>query len=305
VSEKCTEVISCCLETVKSFRLPNVVLNQKSTANQRVFVYLFHLADEDGYVELDINNCSNSCGFSRTTVFKALRFLSRVNLLVKDSFNTGRGRHSTYRLRWRRVAKFPRKCKPIREFKKRKSINDLRVKDRPTGHQISILTDGVRDRIRKGLDTSARRWALKTIRWSAWSEGLSIEEQRCVTQAAGKFIWRAPTALIDGLIERVRQFISHEWQGVRDWLWRIKRTAGIVTMRRALYALLRKVISRIESGVKHEIDEFESFKREFDAAEASLKSWVTSLGDLTKAERVHIADESLKIRRMALQALSV
>ncbi len=77
---------------------------QRWESPRRVFAYLYIVSDQQGLFELDASQISAHTGLSRKTVYKAIAFLQRVHLLFLHEARTGRGRHSVYRLNWRKPA---------------------------------------------------------------------------------------------------------------------------------------------------------------------------------------------------------
>jgi hypothetical protein len=89
------------------FRLPNVVAAQKSDSYRKVFLCLYSISDQHSTFELDAAKVSQATELSRKTVYKVVAFLRRVHLLKSVTLKTGRGRHSTYQLNWRKPSKYP------------------------------------------------------------------------------------------------------------------------------------------------------------------------------------------------------
>lgn len=96
--------------------IPRVIQRQQGKSSLEVFLYLYRHSDQDGRLALDAQAISAATGFSRKTVYRVVRFLQRVNLLFPEAHRTGRGRHSTYRLNWRkpRNGRSRQKCHPLK-----------------------------------------------------------------------------------------------------------------------------------------------------------------------------------------------
>ena len=115
-----------------AFRLPNVIAIQRGDSYRKVFACLYSLSNENGLLELDALRLKALTGLSRKTVYKVVSFLQRVNLLRLVEARTGRGKHSLYRLNWRK----PRKCHPPYPLvSKRKGIHPSG--DKPMAQIIS------------------------------------------------------------------------------------------------------------------------------------------------------------------------
>ncbi len=104
-----TSIGDCCSK-VKSpvpgtFTLPKVLAVGRWESPRRVFAYLYLISDQQGFLELDAHAIATQTGLSRKTVYKAIAFLQRVRLLFLHQSRTGRGKHSVYRLNWRKPLK--------------------------------------------------------------------------------------------------------------------------------------------------------------------------------------------------------
>lgn len=98
-----------CLDVNTSrFELPNVIEKQTRVSYRTLFTLLFETSNRKGYFELNAKELAAQCGFSRKTIYEALAFLKRVNLVKLIEERTGRGHHSLYKLNWR---KFTTKAK--------------------------------------------------------------------------------------------------------------------------------------------------------------------------------------------------
>ena len=90
--------------TLRTFRLPKVLAVPRSESSRRVFLYLYAISDQKGFFELDAAKIAQQTGLSRKTVYKAIAFLQWVRLLSLEEARTGRGKHSLYKLNWRKPA---------------------------------------------------------------------------------------------------------------------------------------------------------------------------------------------------------
>ena len=92
-----------CLDVNRSgITLPDVVQKQTRASYKSIFLALFQLSELNGEFELNALALSKSIGYSRKTIYQAIDFLKRVNLLKLVEQRTGRGNHSTYYLNWRK-----------------------------------------------------------------------------------------------------------------------------------------------------------------------------------------------------------
>jgi len=89
-------------EKSSGFQMPNVVTKQTSRAFKTVFVQIYQASDQNGSFELNACEIASATGVSRRRVYDAISFLQRVNLLKKIESRTGRGKHSTFKLNWRK-----------------------------------------------------------------------------------------------------------------------------------------------------------------------------------------------------------
>jgi len=100
--------------------MPNVVLKQTRISYKTVFAVLYKLSDNEGYINVDSRVLQKHTSYSRKTIYQAIAFLKRVNLLELIEYRTGRGQHSTYKLNWF-------KTKPKQKVSPLKSIRTLRT----------------------------------------------------------------------------------------------------------------------------------------------------------------------------------
>lgn len=98
----------------RTFQLPKVLAVQQSDSPRRVFLYLYAISDQDSIFELDAAKISEHTGLSRKTIYKVIELLQKVHLLFLIERRTGRGRHSVYRLNWRKPVK---KCESVEQKK--------------------------------------------------------------------------------------------------------------------------------------------------------------------------------------------
>ncbi len=126
-----------------TFQLPKVLAVQRSESARRVFAYLYMIADQQGFFELDACQISVQTGLSRKTVYKAIAFLQKVRLLFLHQSRTGRGKHSVYWLNWRkpqkREAVAQKKCHPPTRY--RMKLNNIHPSgDRPEAMSGEIIS---------------------------------------------------------------------------------------------------------------------------------------------------------------------
>lgn len=93
----------CPVVNTPGYELPNVVLKQTKPSYRTIFTLLYEISNRKGYFDLNAKSLSEICGFSRKTIYEALAFLKRVNLVWLIEEKTGRGRHSLYKLNWRKI----------------------------------------------------------------------------------------------------------------------------------------------------------------------------------------------------------
>ena len=86
----------------RGFRVPDVIRKQTRASYHAVFLTLYQLSDRDSEFSLNASDLSHKVGYSRKTIYEAIAFLKRVNLLQVVEIRTGRGNHSRYQLNWRK-----------------------------------------------------------------------------------------------------------------------------------------------------------------------------------------------------------
>lgn len=104
--------------------MPAVVQRQKADSYKRVFMWLYSCSDEESLIEVDWRAIHQDTGLSRRTIFRALAFLKRVNLLKVKIARTGRGRHPLFWLNWRKFVK--KSASLSREHNSKNHIHDGR-----------------------------------------------------------------------------------------------------------------------------------------------------------------------------------
>lgn len=259
-------------------KLPNVIRRQQSLSYDRIFRYLYRIADADGRFELHADAIVEATGYSRKTIYKVVKFLQRVNLLFLMEARTGRGRHSRYQLNWKKPARTtgeasdPQKCHPP---KNPKSINTQRRSTEASATDRSqweanpllrcrYLTSGW-NRLRKGEYGYKR--AAKLFRLSCWSLGLP----------------NGPSEAISGLLlrrlegqsaERVRQV--HDRLFAHLWDWHDKLHSLLDREIQRLCGWIARVLQRLLADIHAE----EGDKAQDEATWAEAQR---------QADRAHIA----------------
>ncbi|MBI1729348.1 hypothetical protein HYR53_01840, partial [Candidatus Acetothermia bacterium] len=76
-------------------------------------------------IELDAEELANASGLSRKTIYRAVSFLKRVNLLKLNTYRTGRGKHSLYFLNWRKNPHVEPQIEPSKKSVSALGINNI------------------------------------------------------------------------------------------------------------------------------------------------------------------------------------
>jgi hypothetical protein len=318
-------------EKVKSpnFTLPRVIKQQKSDSYTKVFIGLYSLSDREGFLELDASRLEELTGLSRKTIYKVISFLRRVNLLKLLEYRTGRGRHSLYRLNWRKPGS--KKCHPLK-YKKEYAINDRpcsieKSNSKRTRNAPPSLED-VHKKLAKvemlaklGKERAARQLSMMCVRWVGWGYGLSPGEQKILCNAAGTLIWKMPIPRTVRLVKRLISIMAGgQWAKIRLWIWDIVRRAGVREAQRALFALLIKRMAPRDKprpsgtgfpeGDEHLWHQVKLEKRRVMAKRAGREASIEVLWERwyreREAERMYrrkLAELARKRLRGALQAL--
>lgn len=162
--------------------IPRVIQRQQGKSSLEIFLDLYRYSDRSGRLELDARAVSERTGFSRKTVYRVVRFLQRVNLLFLEERRTGRGRHSSYRLNWKkpRNRRVRRKCHPHKygTSNGNTALKDTLVSTEAQRHQRPtdfVERQEILDRLPDSviLVKGARYWryCLERIRTGAWQFG--------------------------------------------------------------------------------------------------------------------------------------
>ena len=78
-------------------------------------------------IELDAGELAKSSGLSRKTIYRAVTFLKRVNLLKLNTYRTGRGKHSSYFLNWKKNAELEPEITSSKKSVSALSINNINI----------------------------------------------------------------------------------------------------------------------------------------------------------------------------------
>lgn len=77
-----------------------MILKQTRVSYRAVFCAIYQISDELSEFSLNAAQLGRELGYSRKTIYEAISFLKRVNLLHVVDSRTGRGHHSLYQLNW-------------------------------------------------------------------------------------------------------------------------------------------------------------------------------------------------------------
>ena len=207
--------------------MPNVVLKQKAKSYKTVFIWLYSASDQQGLLEFNATLISKETGVSIRSIYYALAFLQRVNLLKPEILRTGRGNHSTYRLNWRKSASIS-----INKI----NIHSLRNDRFPKPIQRQFQNDNQWNRKMKGF-----RELLK----HSWL--LPIEQNRCV-EIIGRFIKHRSTDEARKIYERlkliIRTFDVPIWVRTIQQLcaWFTSVLKGLIKKGEKLYSASRELL---------------------------------------------------------------
>lgn len=267
-------------------KLPNVIQKQRSLSYHRIFCALYRHADEAGRLELRANAIVDETGYSRKTVYKVVNFLQRVNLLFLLEPRTGRGRHSLYRLNWKkpdtsgRLRPASKKCHP--PYKSRRSQH--RSPEAPAPPQPRWESDPERRcryltsgwcRLQKGQYGYKR--AAKLFRLSCWDLGLS----------------RSMSETISGLLlQRLEGHSADRIRTVHDRLF-----SQMFACHAKLHALARRGRRRVCSWVAWLLQRVLASVREEEAATAREEAERARADRALEAELAEVKSAPLDRRR--------
>ena len=228
--------------------IPRVIQRQKGRSALEVFLDLYRHSDQNGRLELDASAVSERTGFSRKTVYRVVRLLQRVNLLFQEERRTGRGRHSVYRLNWRkpRDGTYRQKCHPLKST----SNGNTALKDTPVSPKAfhdrrpTDVTDRQEtlDRLpgHVVLVEGARYWryAMERVRTGAWRLGAERAVSDVIAGALCERVSGKPLANYRKIAAELNRRGAELVACVRR-AWRRGRRAAYAACRAALVRLLK------------------------------------------------------------------
>ena len=274
-----------------------------------IFRILYRDSDLDGHLELRADGIASETGYSRKTVYKVIAFLQRVNLLFRIEARTGRGRHSVYRLNWRKPKGSGRPTSPTEKCHppyKTGSINtthrssESSATERPRWEANPVLrcrylTSGW-SRLQKG-QYGYRRTA-KLFRLGCWSLELAPEPTESVS---GLLLNRLEGQSADRVRKVHDRLFAHlsEW---RDKLHRLTRR-GVERLCSWIGWLLQRILAAIrQEEAQREREEAEWAEAERQA-ERQQAAWLAELKATSFDRRRRHCQNALGLYVIALQDL--
>jgi len=253
------------------YTLPKV-LEGKPESHLRIFDFLYHASDGDGAFFLDADLVASTLRYSRKTVYQALEFLKKVNLVKLIEKRTGRGKHSKYQLTWLK----PKKCHPIKQVLKK----DLH----PSGDVPSA---------KNKLDGQRWKKAMRAFRLLVEESRLEKPQKRVFTQMIGSHLKGKTAEYAKRLYEELKSYTSKI--RVRKWVKTLEDLAkwgmGLLRWLMGHRWQSAREFSKREASER----DFEArWTQEFEKSEKGLQDWLVYIKTAPIAERMQAVEDSFK-----------
>jgi len=253
------------------YKLPNVLKGQRESV-LRFFDFLFHASDDAGQLAFDPARAMQALSYSRKTIYQALDFLKKVNLVKLLEQRTGRGKHSKYQLTWLK----PKKCHPIRQvFKK-----DLH----PSGDVPSAQNK---------LDGQRWKKAMRAFRLLVEESKLEKPQKRVFTQMIGSHLKGKAAEYAKRLYEELKSYISK----IRVKKW-VKTLADLAKWGMGLLRWLMGHKFQSSAGLKQreasERNLEARWAQELEKSELELQEWLVYIKTAPIAERMQAVKDGME-----------
>ena len=297
-----TRIAQYCLgvksPTSPCFTLPRVLARQRSDSPRKVFLCIYELSDQEGLLELDADRIAMLTGLSRRTVYNVVKLLQRVNLLFPVERRTGRGKHSLYKLNWRKPclrrsqSQGRKKCASSHPYKGSKKKEKHPMGDRPAvlgqiAYQILTPEDG-------------KLWkrCMKAFRKLMEDSELAKREQRLCVAVIGRH-----------LKGKSREYGLKVYYALQTRIHRLKKPKWVKTLQdlaKWLMGLIRWLLGsafRSKAEELRRVREEQRFAEEFARSEFKPEEWIQELRKKPLGEKLAYIEESLRIWEMAFEDL--
>jgi len=284
-------------------------MKQQSMSYDHIFRILYRDSDLDGHLQLRADEIALETGYTRKTVYKVVKFLRRVNLLFLIEARTGRGRHSVYRLNWKKPKDSERatspteKCHPPYKTGSIKPIHrssEASPAERPAWESNPVLrcrylTSGWNE-LRKGKYGYKR--TAKLFRLSCWHMGLPKSSSEAVTGLLLKRLEGQSAQCVKLVHDRLFAHLS-EW---RNKLHRLTRR-GVERLCSWIGWLLQRMLAAIrQEEAKREREEAEWAEAD-RRSERQYEAWLAALKAAPLDHRRRYCQNALGLFVVALEEL--
>lgn len=256
-------------------------MDGKPESHLRIFDFLYHASDGDGTFFLNADLVASTLEYSRKTIYQALEFLKRVNLVKLIEKRTGRGMHSKYQLNWMK----PQKCHPIKQVLKK----DL--------HSSSDVPSA-----KNKLE--GRRWgkAMRAFRLLVEESRLEKPQKRFFIQVIGSHLKGKTAEYAKRLYEELKSYVSKI--RVKKWVKNLKDLA------RWGMGLIRFLIGHYWQSAA-ELKRREAYERSFEAqwtqelekSEKGLQDWLVRIRAASLEEKRALIRERLACWLLVFESL--
>jgi hypothetical protein len=217
---------------------------------------------------------AESLNYSRKTIYQALDFLKKVNLVKLVEKRTGRGQHSKYQLTWLK----PKKCHP-----KQQVVNkDLHT---PCDARASVQNK---------LD--GRRWgkAMRAFRLLVEESRLEKPQKRFFVQVIGSHLKGKTAEYAKRLYEELKTYISKI--RVKKWVKNLKDLAkwgmGLIRFLMGYRWQSSRELKRREASERQADERWAQW---LEKSENEHQQWLEQIMAAPIPERLKVIEESLEI----------
>lgn len=290
------------VKTPAVFHKATNVRHQTPPKSFRIIFWTLLAHYENEPFELNASWLVNQIGYSRKTIYKALRFLCGIKLVELVEARRGRGNHSIYRVRWQ---KREVRCKSVtsapikRDIRQNRSTESSRAREAEwqfdRSRRVRYLTSGWTT-LRNGHYGFKR--AAKLFRLSSWELGMP---QRTAETISGLLLRRLEGHRAE-VIARVHDELFFRLWSTSTKLQRLlhgplrKLCAWVAWL---LGAILPRVLQRLEAKER----EFAEWERECDATEAGIEATEARIEASDRPTRLRHALQRFLCWRVAMEGL--
>ncbi|MBI1744525.1 hypothetical protein HYR54_15870 [Candidatus Acetothermia bacterium] len=244
----------------------------KPDSHLRIFDFLYHASDGDGVFFLNASLIASTLNYSRKTIYQALDFFKKVNLVKLIAKRTGRGQHSKYQLTWMK----PKKCHP-----KQQVVN----KDLHSSSDVPSAENK--------LDGQRWKKAMRAFRLLVEESRLEKPQKRVFVQMVGTHLKGKTAEYAKRLYEELKSYVSK----IRVKKW-VKTLKDLAKWGMGLLRFLMGHKFQSTAGLKQreasERDFEARWNHELEKSERELEKWLAYIKTAPIAERLQAVEDGME-----------